>query len=391
MASRSPGLSVAAARLAAGDLRPDGPADGDGLVLMGTGEPDFATPEPIVQAGIAALRQGWTHYGDLNGDPELRRLAAELASDAADADCDPEQVLVTSGATSAVSTAVAATVSPGDRVVLLDPSYSLFASAVLATGGEPVYVALDRSGHLDLGRLAEALPSARAIIVVNPANPVGTVFGRDELEALAQLTERYQTCVIADEVCDHFVFDGRVFTSCLAVQAWRDRLIYCQSLSKTYAMTGWRVGYLIAPPGLAPEIRRVHRTYVGAVGAAAQRAAIVALRHGDELVAPMRDAYQQRRDFIVGRIAQIPGVSTRSPEGGFFVMARYELAMGSLDVTRRLRAHGVVVRPGREFGPAGEHQLRLSIATAPSALALGLDRIEQWFATAGAGVVGRSR
>jgi aspartate aminotransferase len=389
MSSRQPELSAAAMRLAAGDLRPDGPPEGgQDLVLMGTGEPDFATPEPILRAGIAALSEGWTHYGDLNGDPELRRLAAGLASAAASSEFDPGQVLVTSGATSAVSIAVAATVSPGDRVVLLDPSYSLFASAVLAAGGEPAYVALDPSGHLDLDRLESALPSARAIIVVNPANPVGTVFGREELEALAKLAERHRTIVIADEVCDHFVFDGRRFTSCLAVQPWRERLIYCQSMSKTYAMTGWRVGYLVAPTAMAAEIRRMHRTSVGAVSAVSQRAAIVALQHGDELVAPMRDAYQQRRDFIVARIAEIPGLSARSPEGGFFVMARYDLAMGSLEVARQLRDHGVVVRPGREFGPAGEQQLRLSIATDPSALALGLDRIERWFEAAGSPVVG---
>jgi aspartate aminotransferase len=150
-------------------------------------------------------------------------------------------------------------------------------------------------------------------------------------------------------------------------------------MSKTYAMTGWRVGYLIAPATIAADIRRLHRTTVGAVNAVAQRAGLVALQCGDELVAPMQAAYQERRDLIVDRIDSIPGLSARSPEGGFFVLARYDLPAPSVEVARRLQDRGVVVRPGREFGPAGEHHLRISIAAPPSAIALGLDRIEQWF------------
>ncbi|MFD7956136.1 pyridoxal phosphate-dependent aminotransferase [Streptomyces ardesiacus] len=347
------------------------------------GEPDFDTPEPIVRAGMEALAAGWTHYGDLNGDPELRAFAARLASDAAGVSYGLEQVLVTNGATSAVSAAVASVVSPGDRVVLLDPSYSLFSSAVLMAGGEPVYVPLDENGHLDLDRIAVALAGARALILVNPANPVGTVFTRAELEALADLTSRHGTVVIADEVCDHFVFDGRTFISALSVDGWRDRLVYCQSLSKTYAMTGWRVGYLVAPASLIDGVRMLHRTFLGAVNAAAQRAAVVALEGGDAFVKPMRDSYQERRDYIVGRINAMPGLSARIPEGGFFVLARYDRSTPSLELTQRLREHGVVVRPGREFGPAGEHHLRISIAAPQAMLATGLDRIEDYFRITG--------
>jgi aspartate aminotransferase len=371
-------VPAASSRLAAGDLRPEGPPTGADLALLGVGEPDFATPESVVRAGMDALASGWTHYGDLNGDPELRAVAADRATSVAGSRYVSEQVLVTSGGTSAISIAVASTVSPGDRVVLLDPSYSLFSSAVLAAGGEPVYLALDETGHLDLDRLSEALASARAMIVVNPANPVGTVFRREELERLAELVVRYQTIVIADEVCDHFIFDDTMFTSCLAVRAWRQQLIYCQSMSKTYAMTGWRVGYLIAPTQIIAHIRRLHRTTVSAINAAAQRAAIVALESGDELVAPMRAAYQQRRDFIIERVQTIPGLSARRPEGGFFVFARYDWPLTSTDATGRLKRHGVVLRPGREFGPAGERHLRISIASSPSDLSLGLDRIDAW-------------
>jgi aspartate/methionine/tyrosine aminotransferase len=161
---------------------------------------------------------------------------------------------------------------------------------------------------------------------------------------------------------------------------WRGRLIYCQSLSKTDAMTGWRVGYLIVREPLIREIR-LHRTYVGAVNAAAQRAALVALSEGDALVAPMRAAYQQRRDFIVDRLATVPGISARRPEGGIFVMARYQHLLPSIEVAARLREHGVVVRPGREFGPAGEQHLRISIAAPPSTLTAGLDRLADRFSS----------
>ncbi|WPB89343.1 pyridoxal phosphate-dependent aminotransferase [Streptomyces malaysiensis] len=374
-----PPHSDAVARLMAGSLRPSGAAPEGAPALLGVGEPDFATPEPIVRAGMEALAAGWTHYGDLNGDPELRALAARLASESAGVGYGPEQVLVTNGATSAVSAAVSSVVSPGDRVVLLDPSYSLFSSAVLMAGGEPVYVPLDDTGHLDLQRISAALLGARALILVNPANPVGTVFTRAELEALADLTERHGTVVIADEVCDHFVFDHHVLTSALAVDTWRDRLIYCQSLSKTYAMTGWRVGYLIAPVALVDGVRMLHRSFLGAVNAAAQRAAIVALEGGEAFVKPMRESYQERRDYIVTRVNAMPELSARTPEGGFFVLARYDRDTPSLELVERLKDHGVVVRPGREFGPAGEFHLRISIASPNSMLTTGLDRIADYF------------
>jgi aspartate/methionine/tyrosine aminotransferase len=135
---------------------------------------------------------------------------------------------------------VAATVSPGDRVILLDPGYSLFSSVTLMAGGVPVYVPLNDTGHLDLERLRTELSQAKGLILVNPANPVGTVFTRTELEQLAELVVRTGTTIIADEVCDHFIFGEREFTSALSIECWRDQLIYCQS--KTYAMTGWRVG-----------------------------------------------------------------------------------------------------------------------------------------------------
>jgi succinyl-CoA synthetase alpha subunit len=209
---------------------------------------------------------------------------------------------------------VAATVSPGDRVILLDPGYSLFSSVTLMAGGVPVYVPLNDTGHLDLERLRTELSQAKGLILVNPANPVGTVFTRTELEQLAELVVRTGTTIIADEVCDHFIFGEREFTSALSIECWRDQLIYCQS--KTYAMTGWRVGYVIARAPLIDDVRLIHRTFVGAVNAAAQRAAIVALDAGDTLVKPMRETYQDRRDFIVARVNSIPGMQAPSPEGG---------------------------------------------------------------------------
>jgi aspartate aminotransferase len=375
--------SDAVVRLVRGNLRPSSPPLDKGVALLGVGEPDFETPPVIVRAAVDALRSGWTHYGDLNGDPELRACAARVANEAGGRGYRPDQVLVTNGGTSAVSAAIAATVSPGDRVVLLDPSYSLFASSVLLAGGEPVYVPLDERGHLDLARIAVGLRDAKAIVLVNPANPVGTAFNRSELAQLAVLTGLHDTVVIADEVCDHFVFDGRPFTSALSIDTWRDRLIYCQSLSKTYAMTGWRVGYLISTPALIGGIRMLHRTVLGAVNAAAQRAAIVALELGDTLVEPMRTSYQQRRDYILDRIASIPDVTAEPPEGGFFVFARYNRDIASCQLAQHLAESGVIVRPGREFGPAGEHHVRLSLAAPPDVLRTGLDRIERYFRQAG--------
>ena len=368
--------SAAIARVAEASLRPPGGVAPPGAISLAQGEPDFATPEPIVEALSKAVRDGYTRYGDMNGDPELREAIAQQASRIAGTQFTDRCVLVSHGGAAAITAAILATVNPGDRVVLPEPTYSLYLDAVELAGGRAVFVPTRPDHHLDLGRLDAALDRARLTVLCNPVNPTGVVFDAAELDWLGRRLSGTDTLVLADEAYADIVYDGTSFTSTLSVPALRERLIYVQTLSKTYAMTGWRVGYAVADEAITSAIRQVHRTMNSAVNAAVQRAALEAIRIGPVLGAPMLRAYQERRDFVTARIAAMECLDATRPDGAFYSFGRYSSPLPAAEVTARLLAGGVAVRSGPEFGPSGEGHIRLSFATSLQNLEEGLDRIE---------------
>jgi aspartate aminotransferase len=368
--------SAAIARVAEASLRPPGGAAPPGVISLAQGEPDFATPEPIVEALGRAVRDGYTRYGDMNGDPELRETIAQQASQIAGTRFTDRSVLVSHGGAAAITAAILATVNPGDRVVLPEPTYSLYLDAVELAGGRAVFVPTRPDHHLDLVRLDAALDRARLTVLCNPVNPTGVVFGAAELEWLGRRLSGTDTLVLADEAYADIVYDGAHFTSTLSVPALRERLIYVQTLSKTYAMTGWRIGYAVAGEAITSAIRHVHRTMNSAVNAAVQRAALEAIRIGPVLAAPMLRAYQERRDFVTERITAMECLEATRPDGAFYSFARYSSSLPAAEVTARLLAGGVAVRSGPEFGPSGEGHIRLSFATSLPNLEEGFDRLE---------------
>jgi aspartate aminotransferase len=368
--------SAAISRVAAASLRPPGGLAPAGAISLAQGEPDFPTPEPITEALSRAVRDGYTRYGDMNGDPELRAAIAALASGIAGEPYSERSVLVSHGGAAAITAAILATVNPGDRVLLPEPTYSLYLDAVELAGGQPVFVPTRPDHHLDPGSLAAELSGARMVILCNPVNPTGAVFGPAELDWLGQRLAGTDTLVMADEAYADIVYDGLPFTSALAVPSLRERLIYVQTLSKTYAMTGWRVGYAVAAPDVTAAIRQVHRTMNSAVNAAVQRAALAAISIGPRLAEPMLAAYQERRDFVAARIAAMECLDSTRPAGAFYSFARYASSQPAAEVTAQLLAGGVVVRSGPEFGPSGEGHIRLSFATSMDNLKEGLNRIE---------------
>jgi aspartate aminotransferase len=368
--------SAAIARVARASLRPPGGVAPQGVISLAQGEPDFATPEPIAEALRRALQDGYTRYADMNGDPELREAIARQASQIAGAPFTDQSVLVSQGGAAAITAAILATVNPGDRVVLPEPTYSLYLDAVQLAGGDAVFVPTRPDYHFDLERLDAALDRARLIVVCNPVNPTGVVFDAAELDWLGRRLSGTDTLVLADEAYADIVYDGTRFTSTLSVPSLRERLIYVQTLSKTYAMTGWRVGYAVAEEPITSAIRQVHRTMNGAVNSAVQRAALEAIRIGPALAAPMLRAYQERREFVTERIAAMEGLDATRPDGAFYSFARYSSPLPAAEVTARLLTGGVAVRSGPEFGPSGQGHIRLSFATSLQNLAEGLDRIE---------------
>ena len=371
--------SEAVARIEAASRRPvlRPPTGTD--VSLAIGEPDFATPQVIVDSAAAAVAAGYTHYAHADGDPELREALARAVSVGAGETYGGDQVVVTHGATGGLAASILATISPGDRVVIPEPTYSLYADLVVMAGGEPVFVPLrEHDHHLDLEALAPALPGARLLILCNPGNPTGAVFTRQELTAVAALLEP-QTLVISDEAYDRMTYDGREFVSALAIPGWRDRLIYIQTFSKTYAMTGWRIGYVATAKPIARAVSRINRTLTGAANQATQRAAITALAMTPADLAPMLGEYARRREFVVDRLEEMEGVRFAPPEGAFYALIRYDLPLTSADLAARLLEGGVHVRAGSEFGPSGEGHLRLSFATSMEKLDDGLTRIENVF------------
>ncbi|KUM36351.1 aminotransferase class I/II-fold pyridoxal phosphate-dependent enzyme [Arthrobacter sp. EpRS71] len=368
--------SAAIARVTAASLRPTGAAAPAGAVSLSMGEPDFETPSEIIDAAVEALHEGWTHYGNLNGDPELRQCIADLVSTESGRSVGPEEVLVSHGGAAAITATILATVNPGEKVVIPEPTYSLYPDAVRLAGGEPVFVPTRSDNQLDVPALVAAARGARLIALCNPVNPTGAVFTPESLEQLAEGLQGTDTLVLADEAYSHMVYDEG-FISSLAIPALQERLVYCQTLSKTFAMTGWRIGYVVAPDGIIESIRAVHRTMNSAVNATVQRASLKALQLGPGISSAMLAAYRERRDYVVERLKNIPGVEFTEPTGAFYAFFSYPQALPATVMLDRFKDHGVILRAGSEYGPSGEGHLRLSFAADLDTLETALDRIEQ--------------
>ncbi|WP_405508824.1 pyridoxal phosphate-dependent aminotransferase [Streptomyces purpurascens] len=370
------GTAAAVARIAAASRRTQQPQSRSDLVSLAMGEPDFDTPERVTEAAHAALRAGRTHYSPLLGEPALREALAAKLTATAGTPASAADVLITQGGTAGLAASILSLVDPGDKVVVPDPTYSLYGDLVAMAGGTVVPVPLAPDLHWDLDRLADALTDAKLFVFCNPVNPTGIVHGREELEALAALLDGTPTIVVSDEAYSDLDYTGRPFTSALSVDGLRERTVYCQTFSKSYAMTGWRVGYLWGPSPLIQAAARVHNTFNGSVNTVIQDAALVAVESCDDDVARMRAAYEERGELMRRELAAIPGLTLSAPEGAFYQFPRYDIDLPSVEVVAALRTrHGVAVRPGSEFGARGEGHLRLSYAASPQSITEGVRRL----------------
>ncbi len=373
--------SLAVQRIEATSQRPSR-RPGKGVISLASGDPDFQTPDYIRQALIDAISAGYSHYADGQGDPELRAALAANASIVAGAEIRPTQVLVTHGGSAALTAAIVATVNPGDRVLIPEPTYSLYADLTRMIGAEPIFIPQTADFHLDLDAIeAEATKGASLLVLCHPCNPTGVIYQNEELQALGRLASKYDFLVLSDEAYDHIVFGGHPFTSTLAIDELRDRLMYCQTFSKTYAMTGWRVGYLVAPAAIATAASRIHRTLVGPMNSAVQRAALAAVTTESDWPERMRAEYEERRALVMKLMADVPGVSIRPPDGAFYAFIKYEGATSPLEVVETAHDMGVAVRAGTEYGPSGDGYVRVAFATDRERLSEGLLRLRSLLAS----------
>jgi aspartate/methionine/tyrosine aminotransferase len=360
-------------------------AQGRSLVSLMRGQPDTPTPPHIVEAVMRSLRDGRTGYPDNRGEPALRAAVAEKLRREQGLSYDPDrEVLITDGATLGVCAALGALVPPHGAVMLPDPVYDAYAAPIALWGGQAVPVpATVRDGRFTLERrgFENSGSSDSAPILLNtPWNPVGTVLTREELVEILGFAEAHDGPIISDEIYESLVYDGRrhVSPACVSPDA-RERTIVVNSLSKTYAMTGWRVGYCAGPEPIIQAMFLVLQQSSRGPATFVQDAAACALTADQDGVRRMAAAYQSRRDRVVARLRDIPGVAPMVPEGGLFVMVDIRgLGRPSEDVARFLmRDTGVVVLHGAAYGPRGEGTLRVSFAAGGETLERGLDRLRE--------------
>jgi aspartate aminotransferase len=373
----TPAASAAIGRVRDASRRP--PTLGttpDGVISLAMGEPSEGTPVPVVDAAVAALHAGRTRYAPLTGSVELRRAVADHLTFRTGRMVAAEEVVCTHGASAGLAAAILATIGPGDRVVVPEPTYSLYADQIALAGGEIVWVPSRPDGSIDLPAVETALAGARMLVLCNPNNPTGVVLDRAVLTRLSAAAAAAGALLLSDEAYSGIVFDGRTFHSAVQLPA-ADHVISCHTFSKSYAMTGWRLGYVIASPERAEAINLGHRTINGALATFVQDAGTTALKTPDRDLRAVTERYQRRRDLVLTALTGLPAVSVIRPQGAFYAFVRVEAGLGSDELTSRLAESGVLVRSGREFGPSGEGAFRLSFATDEQTLAEGLRRIEK--------------
>jgi aminotransferase len=359
------------------DRIPDVP----GAISLAVGEPDFPTPPHIVEAGCAALRDGFTRYSPNAGYRELREAIAAKLRKVNGLDVDADEVFVTVGAMQALMLTFLVGLDPGDEVILTDPSYTNYVSQIVLAGAVPVWVATDPArGYLPTAEAVAAAitPRTRALLVNSPSNPTGAVYPPGLLRDLAELAVRHDLLLVSDEAYEALVYGEARHVSPGSFPGLAERTVSIYSLSKEYAMTGWRLGYLAGPAAMLQVMATVQEQVASCVNAATQQAALAALTGPQECVEAMRRAYQRRRDLVVGRLNRMAGVRCPRPDGAFYAFPDVRaIATDTVALADRLLFdHRVVVSPGEAFGPRSAGFLRLSYASSEADLTEGLDRLE---------------
>ncbi len=335
--------------------------EGADVIHLEVGEPDFDTPECIKAAAVEALRAGRTHYTQARGLPELREVIAEHYRERYGVRVSPDRILVTAGTSPALMLLFSAILEAGDEVIITDPYYACYPSFIRFAGGRPVTVRVDPAEgyQLDPARVRAALsPRTRAILVNSPANPTGAVLSADTLKALAELGP----LVVCDEIYHGLTYVGEEHT----ILEFSDRAVVLNGFSKRYAMTGWRLGFIILPAELVRPMEVMAQNFFISAADFVQHAAIAALRAAGPDVERMRQVYDRRRRYLVSALRELGFGVPVEPAGAFYVLAdARRWGQNSLELARRiLRGAHVAVTPGVDFGPAAEGHLRFSY-TAP--------------------------
>ena len=357
-------------------------AEGRGIIHLEIGEPDFDTPSHVVEAGCRALQDGHTHYTPTAGIPELRGAIAEDVGRNRGIDVRPEQVVVTPGGKPIMFFTILALVDEGDEVLLPNPAFPIYESMVNFVGGRPVFVPLRQENgfRFDLDEFEAGLSERTRLVILNsPANPTGGVLTPDDIAGLAEiLREHPDVYVLSDEIYSRLLYTGD-FASIASEQGFGPdaRTIILDGFSKTYAMTGWRLGYGVMPEPLAEEVAKLQVNSNSCTSAATQHAGLAALRGPQDAVEDMLAEFLARRDLIVAGLDDLPGVECITPQGAFYAFPRIAETGHSADglADLLLDEAGVACLSGTAFGHHGEGHLRLSYANSRENIGLALERM----------------
>lgn len=354
------------------------------VIHLEIGEPDFPTPRHIVEAAKQALDEGWTHYCPSAGLGELRDAIAKYAGRLRGTKFFPEQVVVTPGGKPVMSFAIMALVETGDEVIYPNPGFPIYESMIDYMGGRPVPIRLreERGFRLDVEELVSMVnPRTKMIIINSPANPTGGVLTREDLHLIAEVAIRHNVWILADEIYSEIVYDGQFESIAQFPEAGR-RLIILDGFSKTFAMTGWRIGYGIMPAELAEKMARIETNINSCTATFIQRACLAALNGPREPVDQMVAEFKRRRDFIVEGLNRLPGFRCIKPQGAFYVFPNIEGTGIDCKVLadRLLEEEGVACLAGTCFGKFGDGFLRFSYANSIENIQRALERIERFLA-----------
>lgn len=361
---------------------------GRDVISFGIGQPDFQPPEHLVELAKKALDEGYSGYSPSAGIPELREAIAEFINQSYGTDVSPEEVMVTVGAKTAVFMGMISLVEEGDEVLIPDPGYPLYESAVMYAGGKPVFVPLrEEEGYrLSYESFAEKISDKTKMIVLNyPENPTGSTLSESDVRDIMEEAEKRNIIVLSDEIYDRYSYDNPHYPT-LKYEGWRDLLYYVNGFSKTFSVTGWRVGYLITNKDLVKKLETIANNIYSCPVTFTQKALADALKEGLSWFKPIFEEFKERRDVIYSELNKLEGVKCVKPKGAFYAFPNItglQEMLGIKDtvtlVEKMLYEAGVLALPGTAFpGNLGEGHLRFSFAISAERIREGIRRINEW-------------
>ena len=358
-------------------------AQGKEIIHLEIGEPDFDTPRNIIDAAIDALRDGWTHYGPSAGLPELREAVADEVTRTRGVKVDPAEVVITPGGKPVMFFAMLALIDDGDEVIYPNPGFPIYESVINFIGAKPVPIRLREENRfrLDVDELISLVtPKTKMIVVNSPQNPTGSVLTEEDLRAIADVSIKNNIIVLSDEIYSRTIYDGE-HRSMYSFDGMPERMIILDGYSKTYAMTGWRLGYGVMPAALAEQVAKLQTNCNSCTASFSQIAGISALTGPQTEVEAMNNEFRKRRDIVVKGLNQIKNVDCQVPDGAFYVFPNVSRAgLKSEELADKiLREAGVAVLSGTAFGSFGEGFIRISYANSIDNINKALGRLMDFF------------